>query len=110
MGQLLAGGVADVLGRKRIFVFTAVLIIFGNLGAACVPGVELGAQGMPTNTEQQTAVYMQIAFFRFFLGIGVITDVLVSTQAAHQWSDADTTTALPHLTHHAAGRWAGSTL
>ena len=32
LGQLIAGGMADVVGRKAIFVATAVLITTGSLG------------------------------------------------------------------------------
>jgi len=59
VGQLVAGSLADIVGRKMIFVCTAVLIMFGNLGASiCRDG-------------EAMTIYHQIAFFRFFLGMGV---------------------------------------
>ena len=35
LGQLVAGTLADVIGRKKIFVMTALLITIGSFGSAC---------------------------------------------------------------------------
>lgn len=59
IGQVVAGSMADIIGRKKIFVATAVLITLGSLGSAiCVDTSAL-------------SVYIQISFWRFFLGLGV---------------------------------------
>jgi PHS family inorganic phosphate transporter-like MFS transporter len=59
LGQICAGSMADVYGRKIIFILTAFLIIVGSIGAAC-------AQNWPSFN-----VYHQLAFWRFILGAGV---------------------------------------
>lgn len=59
IGQLVAGSLADVIGRKKIFVATAVLITFGSLGSC-------------TSTDHPLLpIYLQISIWRFFLGLGV---------------------------------------
>lgn len=59
IGQVVAGTLADVIGRKKIFIATAVLIIVGCFGSA-------SSMETPLLT-----VYGQIACWRFFLGAGV---------------------------------------
>ena len=59
LGQLVAGTLADIIGRKKIFIATAILITIGCFGSAC-------SIDTPTLT-----VYGQIATWRFFLGAGV---------------------------------------
>lgn len=59
LGQLIAGSLADIIGRKRIFVTTAALITIGCIGSAC-------ALDTPTLT-----IYGQIACWRTLLGAGV---------------------------------------
>ena len=59
LGQLIAGSLADIFGRKKLFVLTAALISIGSFGSAC-------SIDTPTLT-----IYGQIALWRFFLGAGV---------------------------------------
>eukprot|EP01038_Epipyxis_sp_PR26KG_P005966 gene5966-8220_t len=59
LGQLVAGSLADIIGRKKIFVATAVLITIGSFGSACSVDTPL------------LNVYGQISCWRFFLGTGV---------------------------------------
>lgn len=59
VGQLVAGSLADVIGRKKIFVATALLITIGSLGSS-----------ISSNHEYLT-VYGNISMWRFVLGIGV---------------------------------------
>ena len=69
LGQLSAGNLADVVGRKMIFLFTALLITFGNIGAAsCTEPDIFNSDG---NEQKLITIYHKIAFFRFFLGVGV---------------------------------------
>ncbi len=59
LGQLIAGTMADIVGRKAIFVATAALISIGSLGSSmCGDGPNF-------------SVYTRIACWRFFLGLGV---------------------------------------
>ena len=58
-GQLVAGSLADIWGRKILFVLTAALITIGSIGSAFC-----------TDTPTFT-IYGQIACWRFFLGAGV---------------------------------------
>jgi len=59
VGQLAAGSLADVIGRKLIFISTAVLITVGSLGSS------LSVDTASVN------VYTKIACWRFVLGLGV---------------------------------------
>jgi len=81
IGQLVAGSLADVIGRKKIFVTTAILITIGSFGSACCG-----------NTSAFT-IYGQLACWRFCLGVGVggeyplaATVTSESTSAAHRGS------------------------
>jgi PHS family inorganic phosphate transporter-like MFS transporter len=56
IGQLTAGVSADIIGRKVIFIATAVLITIGALGSA---------------SSGNHNIYGQIACWRFILGLGV---------------------------------------
>ena len=59
IGQLVAGSMADIIGRKVIFVATAALITIGSLGSStCFDSSEL-------------SVYVGVACWRFVLGVGV---------------------------------------
>lgn len=59
IGQLVAGSLADVLGRKSLFVATAALISIGSIGSAFC------------SDSEAFSIYGQIACWRFFLGAGV---------------------------------------
>ncbi len=59
IGQLVAGSMADIIGRKKIFVVTAILITIGSIGSSI------------TSDGSYYSIYSQICFWRFFLGAGV---------------------------------------
>jgi PHS family inorganic phosphate transporter-like MFS transporter len=59
IGQVVAGTLADVIGRKKIFIATAILITVGCFGSASSVDTPL------------LTIYGQIACWRFFLGAGV---------------------------------------
>ncbi|KAJ1423097.1 major facilitator superfamily domain-containing protein, partial [Ochromonadaceae sp. CCMP2298] len=59
IGQLVAGSLADIIGRKKIFVTTALLITIGSFGSAC------------STDSQFLTIYGQLACWRFLLGAGV---------------------------------------
>ena len=56
IGQLTAGTLSDIIGRKMIFITTAALVTIGSLGSA---------------TTSNPNIYFQIACWRFILGLGV---------------------------------------
>jgi len=59
IGQLTAGLLADMIGRKFIFIATATLITIGSIGSStCVD-------------SPHVTVYTRIALWRFILGLGV---------------------------------------
>ena len=58
IGQIGAGSMADIVGRKVIFVMTAALIIIGSIGASLCVDNDL------------FSIYGQIACWRAFLGMG----------------------------------------
>jgi len=59
VGQLTAGSLADIIGRKFIFIATAVLITLGSLGSST------------SADSSHVTVYTRIAYWRFILGLGV---------------------------------------
>ena len=59
VGQLFFGFFADYVGRRRIFVTTAVFTTIGALGSAC-------AFQTPA-----FSIYQQLALWRFILGVGI---------------------------------------
>jgi len=76
IGQLVAGTLADIIGRKKLFVATAILISIGSIGSAfCFDkfGRRDSANvlfGDDTQAQWLT-VYGQLACWRFVLGLGV---------------------------------------
>eukprot|EP00981_Chlorochromonas_danica_P010945 scaffold3553_cov180-Ochromonas_danica.AAC.12 len=58
VGQLGFGVIADLIGRRRVFVMTCALVIIGAILSAIAVDNEFG-------------VYRQLCIFRFILGIGV---------------------------------------
>ena len=59
-GQLFFGSLADVIGRKRIFVTTCFLVILGAVLSSAVQD-NTGSFG----------IYSQLSLWRFVLGFGV---------------------------------------
>ncbi len=59
IGQLVSGLLADIFGRKKLFVCTALLIAIGSIGSSC--SIDL----------PYLNIYYQIACWRFLLGLGV---------------------------------------
>jgi MFS family permease len=60
VGQLLFGSLADLIGRRKIFITTCVLVI---VGAIC--------SSQAQDTKGSFGIYSQIIFWRFILGISV---------------------------------------
>jgi len=59
-GQLSFGALADLFGRRVMFIVTGCLITFSAFASAAVQPTESGL-----------GIYGQLALFRFFLGLGV---------------------------------------
>lgn len=60
IGQLLFGSVADMIGRRKIFIVTCVLVIAGALLSATVQ-----------DSSGSFGIYSQLCVWRFLLGVGV---------------------------------------
>ena len=67
-GQLIAGCLADIVGRKRMFVATALLISVGSIGSSCVSHNQ--SYGFLKYVGLDN-IYGQLACWRFVLGLGV---------------------------------------
>lgn len=61
VGQLGFGALADIIGRKKVFIVTCILVILGAIMSATVQDTESSTCG----------IYCQLAFWRFILGVGV---------------------------------------
>ena len=60
VGQLLFGSLADLIGRRKIFITTCVLVI---VGAIC--------SSQAQDTKGSFGIYSQIIFWRFILGLSL---------------------------------------
>ena len=58
VGQLFFGSLADLIGRRKIFITTCVLVV---VGAIC--------SSQAQDTEGSFGIYSQIIFWRFILGM-----------------------------------------
>lgn len=67
-GQLCFGSLADILGRRVIFVVTGTLIIVGSIASAICSGTAFGAQ---TAEERARHLLVQLAISRALLGFGI---------------------------------------
>ena len=75
VGQLFFGSIADLIGRKKVFITTCVLVIAGAL---------------LSSTVQNTAtfgIYSQLVLWRFFLGVGVGGEYPLSASVTSESSE-----------------------
>eukprot|EP01039_Chlorochromonas_danica_P001339 gene1339-1461_t len=79
VGQLGFGAVADLIGRKRVFVMTCVLVIIGAILSAVAVDNEFG-------------IYRQLCIFRFILGVGVGGEYPLSASITSESSTPKTKT------------------
>ena len=77
LGQLIAGSLADIVGRKAIFVATAALITIGSLGSSL------------SGDNPDFTVYTRIACWRFFLGLGVGGEYPLAATVTSESSSAE---------------------
>ena len=59
-GQLFFGSLADVIGRKKVFIATCSLVILGALLSSTV-----------TDSSGSFGIYSQLSLWRFVLGFGI---------------------------------------
>jgi PHS family inorganic phosphate transporter-like MFS transporter len=59
VGQLLFGTIADLIGRRKVFIITCSLVISGALLSATA------------QNSETFGIYSQLALWRFVLGVGV---------------------------------------
>ena len=71
VGALVFGRIADLLGRKRVYVVVAVIMIVGALASAVAPG------------------FMWLVVARFVLGLGIGGDYPVSAVLMSEFSNRD---------------------
>jgi len=62
VGMLLFGALADKIGRRAMFLLTALLTSLGAIGSACAMASEDGS-GL--------SIYVQLALWRFVMGVGI---------------------------------------
>lgn len=58
VGQLFFGAIADLIGRRKVFIITCALVFVGALMSATV-------------IDSASSIYTQLCFWRFVLGVGV---------------------------------------
>ncbi|KAH7314552.1 hypothetical protein KP509_21G008700 [Ceratopteris richardii] len=78
MGQLLFGWLGDHLGRKKVYRYTAILMICCSIGSALSFG------------SSPQAVMGTICFFRFWLGVGIGGDYPLSATIMSEYSNTKT--------------------
>eukprot|EP00597_Dinobryon_sp_UTEXLB2267_P003690 CAMPEP_0170058874 /NCGR_PEP_ID=MMETSP0019_2-20121128/1332_1 /TAXON_ID=98059 /ORGANISM="Dinobryon sp., Strain UTEXLB2267" /LENGTH=434 /DNA_ID=CAMNT_0010263921 /DNA_START=375 /DNA_END=1679 /DNA_ORIENTATION=- len=60
VGQIGFGSIADMIGRRRVFIMTCSMVIFGAVMSATVQ-----------NTSGSFGIFSQLTFWRFILGVGI---------------------------------------
>eukprot|EP00124_Ichthyophonus_hoferi_P004744 Ihof_evm2s564 gene=Ihof_evmTU2s564 len=75
-GQLIFGGLADIIGRRKIFMATMALTTIGSLGSC----LSFDTAIFP--------VYHQLAFWRFILGFGVGGEYPLAASVAAEGASA----------------------
>jgi MFS transporter, PHS family, inorganic phosphate transporter len=74
IGMLIAGHLADIYGRKKLYGFELAILIVGTIGL--VESSEGFRSQRPDGTSEYTMdIYSWIAWWRFILGIGVGAEV-----------------------------------
>jgi MFS family permease len=58
VGQLFFGSMADLIGRRKVFIMTCSMVIIGAL-----------LSSLAQDTQGSFGIYSQISFWRFILGI-----------------------------------------
>ena len=60
LGQVSFGIIADIIGRRRVFIITCALVMIGAI-----------MSGLSVNSTSSFNIYYQISAWRFILGVGV---------------------------------------
>eukprot|EP01031_Cornospumella_fuschlensis_P031880 gene31880-38546_t len=77
LGQLAFGAVADLIGRKKVFIATCILVICGSLLSAVV-------------VDSTWGIFTQLCICRFFLGVGIGGEYPLSASVTSEGSTLDT--------------------
>lgn len=78
VGQLFFGWLGDKMGRKKVYGFTALLMIFSSIASALSFG------------SKPHAVLGTLCFFRFWLGFGIGGDYPLSATIMSEYSNTNT--------------------
>eukprot|EP01032_Pedospumella_encystans_P011121 gene11121-12958_t len=76
VGQLGFGSIADLIGRKWVFIMTCTIVIFGSLLSATV-----------LDSTGSFNIYSQLTLWRFVLGVGVGGEYPLSAAVTTESSD-----------------------
>ncbi len=76
VGQLGFGAIADLIGRRKVFIITCALVLLGALMSAVV-------------TDTSAGIYSQLCFWRFILGVGVGGEYPLSASITSESSEDD---------------------
>ncbi|TKY58978.1 inorganic phosphate transporter 1-9 [Spatholobus suberectus] len=78
IGQLVFGRLGDLKGRRRVYGFALLLMVFGSLASGfsiCI---------------RRTCVLLTLGFFRFFLGLGIGGDYPLSSTIMSEFANKKT--------------------
>jgi len=64
VGQVTFGAAADVFGRKKLFIVTCCMVIFGSIASSLI------------QDNMIVGIYDQLTIYRFILGIGIGTKTI----------------------------------
>ena len=78
VGQLLFGALADLMGRRIIFIVTCSLVILGALLSA-----------FAVDSTSSFGIFSQLALWRFVLGVGVGGEYPLSAAITSESSDTE---------------------
>ncbi|KAI4336678.1 hypothetical protein L6164_015174 [Bauhinia variegata] len=79
IGQLLFGRLGDRIGRRRVYGLALMLMVLSSF--AC---------GFSICTTRRTCVFLTLAFFRFFLGLGIGGDYPLSATIMSEFANKRT--------------------
>ena len=96
IGQLFFGSIADQIGRRIIFICTLSLVIIGSIGSATATAYYSSSASSYTLGN----IYIQLAFWRFLLGLGVGGEYPLSATVSAESSESNTNTSLTSSSEH----------
>jgi PHS family inorganic phosphate transporter-like MFS transporter len=79
IGQLLFGRLGDLKGRRHVYGMALLLMLTSSL-----------ASGFSICTTKRACVFLSLAFFRFFLGLGIGGDYRLSSTIMYEFANKRT--------------------